>query len=287
MLPSPSGRKPSNRTRAARRALFIAALLAVAAALPFLNAGASEQQQDEVSPRRSPAVAKGQANIVDGAPFVPGQVLVRFRSESAAKTAETLSLPLRAADGGQVSLERFSGSEMVRGLRLAKVDPEDTLAAVAELAARSDVLYAEPNYIWRARRTPNDPRFTSNEMYGLNRIGAPAAWDTTTGSRNVVVGVVDGGIDINHEDLKANIWKNPGEVAANGLDDDNNGYADDVNGWDFIHGDNSVYDSPTEDDHGTHVAGTIGATGNNGTGVTGVNWEVSIVSIKVLGADGG
>ncbi|MCA1568440.1 MAG: S8 family serine peptidase [Acidobacteria bacterium] len=288
MLRSPLGRKLSGRVRAARRVALAVSLFALVAAIPFVNAGAG-QQQEEVRPRSKAQqpTAKGQANIIDGAEFVPGDVLVRFRTESAAKTAEAVALPLRAAHGGEVSLEHFGGSEMVRGLRLARVDPAHTLEAVAELAARPDVLYAEPNYIWRAKRTPNDPRYVSGEMYGLNRINAPAAWNTTVGSRSVVVGVIDGGIDINHADLQANIWRNPGEVPGNAFDDDGNGFADDIHGWDFHHGDSSVYDNPTEDDHGTHVAGTIGAHGDNNTGVTGVNWEVSIVSIKVLGPDGG
>ncbi|HEY9403463.1 MAG TPA: S8 family serine peptidase, partial [Pyrinomonadaceae bacterium] len=237
--------------------------------------------------------AKGQANIVEGAQFVPGQVLVRFRTDTAAKTAESLSLPLRAADdGGEVKFARFKGSDMVRGLRLAKVDPAHTLAAVKELANRSDVLYAEPNYIWRARQSvpppPNDPRYTSGEMYAMARINAPGAWNGGyTGSKNVVVGVLDGGVDVNHVDLKPNIWVNPGEVAGNNFDDDGNGYADDINGWDFNDNDKTVFDNEEGDDHATHVAGTIGAKGNNGIGVTGVNWNVSIVSIKVLGPDGG
>jgi subtilisin family serine protease len=291
MSRSPLGRKLSVRLRAARRVVLVAGLFALVASIPFVNAGAW-QQEEEARPRsqqqRSQPAAKGQANIVEGAEFVPGDVLVRFRTETAAKTAEAVAVPLRAAgDGGEVIVERFEGSEMVSGLRLAKVDPARTLEAVAELADRPDVLYAEPNYIWRSKRTPNDPRYVSGELYGLNKIGAPAAWDTTVGSRNVVVGVIDGGVDVNHNDLKANIWKNPGEVAGNNFDDDGNGLVDDINGWDFHYNDNSVYDNPTEDDHGTHVAGTIGAHGDNNVGVVGVNWQVSIVSIKVLGPDGG
>ncbi|HEV2801020.1 MAG TPA: S8 family serine peptidase [Pyrinomonadaceae bacterium] len=291
MFRSPSGRKSSIRAprRRARLFVFAVALFAFAAALPYLHVGASGQQEEDRA-TRSQVSQKGQANIIGGAQFVPGEVLVRFRTETAAKTAEAVSLPLRAADDGsliEVDIESFGGSETVRGLRLAKVDPARTLEAVAELAARSDVLYAEPNYIWRATRTPNDPRYTSGEMYGLNRIGAPAAWDTTTGSKSVVIGVLDGGVDINHPDLSANIWTNPGEVPGNNFDDDGNGFVDDVNGWDFHHNDRTVFDNELGDDHATHVAGTIGAKGNNGIGVTGVNWDVSIVSMKVLGPDGG
>ncbi|HEY1404665.1 MAG TPA: S8 family serine peptidase, partial [Pyrinomonadaceae bacterium] len=261
-------------------------MFTVVASIPYVNAGAW-QQQEEDRPRTKAQPVKGQANIVEGAEFVPGEVLVRFRSDAAAKNAEANAMPLRAVDGGEAVFEYFGGSETVRGLRVAKVDPARTLEAVAELAGRDDVLYAEPNYIWRAKRTPNDPHYVNNQMYGLNQIGAPAAWNTTTGSKSVVVGVIDGGVDVNHDDLKANIWTNPGEVAGNGVDDDGNGFADDLHGWDFHHNDSSVFDNEDGDDHATHVAGTVGAKGDNNLGVVGVNWDVSIVSLKVLGPDGG
>jgi subtilisin family serine protease len=284
MFRSPLGRKLVVRARAARRFALVLSLFVVAACVPFIKAGA--WQQEEAQPRKSQVAAKGQASVIEGAEFVPGEVLVRFRSDAAAKTAEAAPMSLRSAgDDGDVTFQRFEGSDIVLGLRLAKVDAARTLEAVNELAARPDVLYAEPNYIWRAKRTPNDPRFP--EMYGMNRIGAPAAWNTTIGSRSVVVGVLDGGVDINHEDLRDNIWKNPGEVANNNFDDDGNGFIDDVSGWDFHHNDKTIFDGEDGDDHATHVAGTIGAEGDNAIGVTGVNWEVSIMSLKVLGPSGG
>jgi len=205
--------------------------------------------------------------------------------------------------------------EIVEGLRIAQVNPADTSNAIAALRARSDVVYAEPNFIRRAMITPNDPRYP--EMWGLNNTGqastfggnpgnpgkdirAEQAWNVQTGSRNVVVGVIDTGIDVNHEDLKDNIWVNKAEIAGNGVDDDGNGFVDDINGWDFAHNDATVFDyteptyPPTNedyagdfDDHGTHVAGTIGATGNNALGVTGVNWQVSVMSLKFLTENGG
>ncbi len=250
------------------------------------------------------------------AEYVPGEVLVRFRSEETVVGGEeSVPMPLLARGTGreiQASIEKFDGAEMVRGLRLARVPAEDTLKAVEALKARADVLYAEPNYIWHKTNTPNDASY--GDLWGLKNTGqtgnndqsptqpapqpgtpgadikAEQAWNTTTGSRSVVVGVVDEGIDINHPDLQPNIWVNPGEVAGNGIDDDGNGFVDDVNGWDFNSNDRTVYDgAPTNDidSHGTHVAGTIGARGNNGVGVAGVNWQVSLMSLKVLGVGGG
>ncbi len=148
------------------------------------------------------------------------------------------------------------------------------------------VKYVEDNAHYTKDITPNDPRFS--ELWGMSRIKAPQAWDLTTGSSSVLVAVIDEGIDINHPDLAANIWTNPGEIPNNGIDDDNNGYIDDINGWNFLDKNNLVYGGdPTKDTHGTHVAGTIGAVGNNGIGVVGVNWNVKIMSLKFLGATGG
>jgi uncharacterized repeat protein (TIGR01451 family) len=235
------------------------------------------------------------------AEFVPGEVLVRFRPDtaggkSATQTYMTLNGGTRAIE---LRVEPLAVSASVEGLRLARVEPEDTLAAVEALNQRPDVLYAEPNYIWRKAALPNDPRFS--ELWGLRNTSSPnadidaeQAWDTTTGSRNVVVGVIDEGIDVNHEDLRDNIWRNAAEaVGTTGFDDDGNGYVDDINGWDFYHNDRTVYDGPATnpdgspvDGHGTHVAGTIGASGNNGRGVAGVNWQVSLLPLKFLGPDG-
>jgi len=221
--------------------------------------------------------------------FVPGQALVRYRSEPLAKqkTFEKLT----SSDGRQLSiqLERFDGADIVPGLRLAHVAPEDTMAAIAALKEQPDVLYAEPNYLLHLDANPNDPRFLSNELYGLAKIGAPQAWDTIKGSSDtvqagfgnprIVVGVIDEGIDIVHQDLAANIWTNPGEGAtADGLDNDANGFVDDLHGYDFALNSGVI----TPQSHGTHVAGTIGAVGNNATGVVGVNWSVGLMSLKFI-----
>jgi hypothetical protein len=152
--------------------------------------------------------------------------------------------------------------------------------------------YAEPDYVVQLQANPNDSRF--NELWGMNNSGqsggvvdadidAPEAWSFSTGSPTVLIGLIDTGIDRSHPDLAANIWKNPNEIAGNQIDDDQNGYTDDVYGWDFANNDNEPAD---DHGHGTHVAGTVGARGNNGQGVTGVCWNVSLVGLKFIAANG-
>ncbi|PKL61210.1 MAG: hypothetical protein CVV31_12595 [Methanomicrobiales archaeon HGW-Methanomicrobiales-2] len=147
-----------------------------------------------------------------------------------------------------------------------------------------------------AGRIPNDPEF--GKLWGLHNTGqtingrtgttdadidAPEAWSITTGSRDVIVAVIDSGVMYTHPDLAANIWTNPGEVPDNGFDDDNNGYIDDVYGWDFYDADNDPGDF---NGHGTHCAGTIAAAGNNSLGVAGVMWDAKIMPLRFLGPDG-
>ncbi len=143
------------------------------------------------------------------------------------------------------------------------------------------VSIAEPNYIVRATATPNDPSYGS--LWGMKKIQADLAWDVQKGSAAVVVADIDTGVDYAHPDLAANMWRNPGEIAGNGMDDDGNGFADDVYGYDFV---NTDADPMDDNGHGTHTAGTVGAVGNNGVGVVGVNWTVRIMALKFLSASG-
>ncbi len=157
----------------------------------------------------------------------------------------------------------------------------------------AEVVVAERDFIVFPCVTPNDPSYS--QLWGMHNTGqtggindgdidAPEAWEFSTGSANVLVGVIDTGVDATHLDLRDNMWTNPAEIAGNGIDDDANGFIDDVQGWDFYTDDNLAAD---ENGHGTHCSGTIGATGNNSTGVAGVCWDVSIVPIRFLGPYGG
>ncbi|MEI6257455.1 MAG: S8 family peptidase [Planctomycetota bacterium] len=171
--------------------------------------------------------------------------------------------------------------------------PEATRQTVLNWAAdTSAVARLEPDLAVHATAIPNDPLFSS--QWGLQNVGqystaigadiqATQAWNVTTGSRNVVVAVIDSGIDITHPDLAANIWTNPGDAAGQGVDSDNNGYVDDIHGWNFVDNNNDVSDGYG---HGTHVAGIIGAVGNNGIGVSGVNWQVSLMVLKIQDSRG-
>jgi subtilisin family serine protease len=169
---------------------------------------------------------------------------------------------------------------------------------VERLKADPNVEFAQPDQVVTVQFIPNDPYFSStgswgqgfDDLYGLKNISCPAAWNLSTGA-GIVVAVIDTGIDYRHPDITNNVWMNPGEIPDNGLDDDKNGFVDDVRGWDFV---GRSYLSPEPDNdpldeghgHGTHVAGTIAAEGNNGRGIIGVAWGAKVMAVKGLADDG-
>ncbi len=235
-------------------------------------------------------VAEVSSAFADSAPaarpaYREGELLVKFKAGASA-------VRVHAAAGGQ-RIGRFGRLEHVR---LAA--GRDVEGMRRWYASQPDVEYAEPNYIVHKTAVPSDTSF--NLQWGMRNIGqtvngitgtsgadinAAAAWDRHTGDGSVVVAVVDTGIDYNHPDLAANIWSNPAEIAGNGIDDDGNGRVDDSRGWDFANNDAAPLDDDV-DGHGTHVAGIIGAVGNNAAGVSGVNWNVRLMPLKVLDAAG-
>jgi subtilisin family serine protease len=153
---------------------------------------------------------------------------------------------------------------------------------VAALAGRDGVSAAQPDYVLTPQAVPNDPGYAGMWQYPVT--DAPAAWGVSTGTGSTVVAVIDTGVDGTHPDLAANVWRNPREVAGNGRDDDGNGFADDVTGWNFVANGPDVSDDAG---HGTHAAGIVGAVGDNGLGVAGVNWRARIMPLKFMTASGG
>jgi len=168
----------------------------------------------------------------------------------------------------------------MRKWRIVEVDASQASQLVEDLKGSPAVKSVSVEQIYQQASTPNDPAY--GLQYGLPLIGAPEAWNNTTGNSSTVIAIIDGGVDLSHEDLSDKIWQNSGEIAANNIDDDNNGFVDDVNGWDF------VSDKPAgiAINHATHVAGIAAASGNNNTGVSGVDWQAKIMSVRALSQSG-
>ena len=206
-----------------------------------------------------------------------GRYIVRFKKTSSAT----------------VTAKSFSRQPSFSLSRAERVLPLDNSVVVtltpaqrAQVQSRPDVESIEVDGKITAFFVPNDTSYPQQyALSGAYGIQAPRAWDITRGSTTKLVAVIDSGIDFTHEDLQENIWNNPAELAANGVDDDGNGYVDDIRGYDFG---SDVGDSdPTDENgHGTHVAGIIAATGNNALGVIGVAWNTAIIPVKCLDDQG-
>jgi subtilisin family serine protease len=206
-----------------------------------------------------------------------GRYIVRFKKESPSAVAR----------------KSFTTGTSLAASKVEKVLPLDNSVVVtlnssqrAALALHPEVESIEVDAKITAYFVPNDPAY--GEQYSLSGtygIRAPLAWDVTRGSTNRIVAVIDSGVDFTHEDLQESLWSNPGEIAGNGLDDDGNGYVDDIRGYDF--GSDAGDSDPTDENgHGTHVAGIIAATGNNGLGVIGIAWNTAVIPVKCLDSQG-
>ena len=259
-------------------AVRAAVAVAVIAASCCLVAPASAAP---VSPAKDP-------RLVDT--YVDGEVIVEFVPGTAA-TARSRAL---ASIGARASRQLSPLAPHAALVSLAV--GRSTEAALTTLERNPNVRYVEPNYRVSTDFVSDDTLYSNGSLWGMygdtttpaNQFGSQAAeaWaEGSIGSSSVYVGVIDEGLDYTHPDLAGNVWTNPVDP-ANGIDDDGNGYVDDVHGWDFDGNNNSVFDG-SGDDHGTHVAGTIGGVGGNGTGVAGVNWDVTMISAKFLGSAGG
>ena len=216
--------------------------------------------------------------------YVPGEILVKFKEGTRQNKIGSMNSYMRA--------QEFKRIKRIN-VHCLKLPPDISVDdAVAYYKMDPNVEYAEPNYIYHFRGMPNDSDFSI--LWGLHNTGqqvngvfgtmdadidAPEAWDITTGSDDVIIAVIDSGVAYLHPEIKPNTWINTEEFTGSaGIDDDNNGYVDDIYGWDFYSNDNNPTDYYF---HGTHISGTIAAFGNNGSAITGVNWKAKIMALRV------
>ena len=283
-----------------KRSVLSVALASVAAAVSLGAPAAAQAPSGATTPRSESGAFQNPSGSSSLAPspraFVPGEVIVRYRSG----TSEQLQKSTRLAVGSRLG----RNLPLVPGLEVVRLEPGISVDdAVRDFEARPDVLYAEPSYIQQPLAVPNDSRF--GELWGLNNTGqavnglsgtadadidAPEAWNATTGASSVSVAIIDTGIAYTHPDLAPNIFYNGAEIFGSvGVDDDANGYVDDYRGFDFVDNDNDIQDPAG---HGSHVAGTVGARGNNDspgpgtTDITGVNWSTKLMGLRACGAGG-
>jgi len=248
------------------------------------QSGMAQERRPELA-RRIERARAGEAE------YVEGRVIVKYRMG----VSEVARAALRAETGAR-TLRRL---DLIDAEVLQLAEGVAVREAVDWYSAWPEVEYAEPDFLvyaiegqQPAQVIPDDPMF--GDLWGMNNTGqtggtpdadidAPEGWEAGTDASTIIVGDIDTGVDYTHEDLVANMWTNPGEIPDDGIDNDGNGYTDDVHGWDFCNDDNDPFD---DHNHGTHVAGTIGAVGNNGIGVAGVAWRVQIMALKFISAAG-
>ena len=260
--------------------LTIATILGLITVFGFAPSGSAQGAGHSLGGSRG-----GAAQLIHAPAYASEEMLVRFKD--------------RASPSDIASAHAWAGGHPIRAFRAVKnltlvklpvgLPAKD---AIRWYRQHPDVLYAEPNYIVTTLAVPNDPQF--GDLWGLHNTGqaggvpeadidAPSAWDLSTGNATPVVVVIDTGIDYTHEDLAANMFRNTLDCNTNGIDDDGNGFVDDCHGIDAVNNDTDPMD---DNAHGTHVAGTIGAVGDNGIGVVGINWNVRLMACKFLDAGG-
>lgn len=284
------GRDPAHRGRTLAVALCTTALL-----VALLAARSNPPQHASAG---APGGDNGTKPAATAAtPFAPGQIIVKYR-DGVSSTQRDAMLSGKRARGHRTISRRVGDEALTEVVRLPSGVTVE--AAIAQYEADPAVAYAEPDYLLTTQLEANDTFVASDDLWGMGgdakRIGtsygsaANEAWAMGhVGSSDVYVGIVDEGVQFDHPDLAANVWTNPFDP-VDGLDNDGNGYIDDIHGWDFADGDNDVFDGESDPDidaHGSHVAGTIGGVGGNGQGVAGVNWHVTMIPAKFLGASGG
>ncbi len=214
-------------------------------------------------------------------PYAADHLIVKLRPEVRvdAKGTHVASLDRSLANLKAVEMQPLEGAQQTYRVEVTK--GADILQAVETLNQDAAVEYAEPDYLAQFASAPDDARYS--EQWGLAKVQAEGAWAETMGTSTVVIAVIDSGVDLTHEDLAANLWVNPGEIAGNGVDDDNNGFVDDVHGWNFIDGNNDPSDYIG---HGSLVAGVAAAKTNNTVGIAGVCGNCRIMAVKITQLSG-
>lgn len=274
------------------RSRFSSLVVFVGVSLASCAPSSREGEEEDDAALWSERAAQLQHRMVDREPstgleYVAGRIIVRFRE--GLDDASTSAVHARV--GGSLLSKVASRSGLQRVSLRAGQDLEATLAAYR---ASPNVVYAEPDYLLRIAALPNDPRIT--EQWGLHNLGqtqgavdadinAPEAWTLPSSDQEPVIGIVDSGVDLDHPDLVPRMWTNPGEIAGNNIDDDGNGYVDDIHGIDAS---STARVAPPTDlaGHGTHVAGIIAAQSNNSTNVTGTSPKARLAFCRFIGADG-
>jgi subtilisin family serine protease len=258
----------------------------------YLLSGAAEAKSD-MPTQQSIANDQASSNQPVNLPFAPNRLIIKLRSEALLNFRsgrapsidrlmnENRCLYIRPLFPSQSSLKKLNAPDL-SPIQLIELETGgDVLTTVKAFSEDPNVEWAEPDYLAHAAAIPNDPLYPG--QWALSHIHAPEAWDIVTGTPSVVIAVLDTGIDVDHPDLINRLWINPGETPGNDIDDDNNGYIDDVHGWNFIARNNEVDD---DDGHGTKVAGVAAAEGNNAIGFSGICWNCRIMPVKVMQAGG-
>lgn len=210
--------------------------------------------------------------------IVPGRVLIRISATASARIHNQLTqdFTVQSQLGTDVySIQIPIGEERLTAQRLS-INP--------------DIVYAQPDHIVTAQTTPNDPRY--NDQWNLAHVGMPAAWKLVTDTTALPIAILDSGVAVDHPDLAEQLWTNDNEIPNNQIDDDQNGFVDDVHGWHFFQTFRGGQATPRNNGdisdpngHGTHVSGIVGAIGNNNTGIIGITWRAQLMIVRVLDED--
>ena len=263
---------------------------------PYVVVSCQPVELDVSTPKSASAA---NARLSAGQDYVDGELLIQFKEDVDDDTKQKAFDKVKGQPVEKIFTKAMERAGKKEGVLLVKVN-KNVLEAIADLNGTAGVAFAEPNFIYTYDAITNDTYVANGSLWGMygagtspaNQYGSNAAtaWAAgKTGSANVVVGIIDEGIQFTHPDLTGQVWTNPFDP-ADGVDNDGNGYVDDIHGWDFDGNNNTIYDGGnrgSSDDHGTHVSGTIGGKANNGQGVAGMNWNITIISCKFLGKRGG